>query len=125
MEATRNLALTEEEMHQLIPRMSIEQKVGQLVVVGFEGTRINADIRSIIVRHCVGGITLFARNIQSPRQVAKLTNDLQNLTKETEHRIPLFIAADQEGGWVARLKTGATVFPGNMALGAAGSAELA
>ena len=112
-------------MHQLIPHMSIEQKVGQLIVVGFEGARINADIRSIISQYCVGGVTLFARNIQSLRQVARLTNDLQKLTKETEGRIPLFITTDQEGGWVARLKTGATVLPGNMALGAAGSAELA
>ena len=122
---TRNLALTEEKMHQLIAHMSIEQKVGQLIVVGFEGTRINADIKSNISQHFVGGVTLFARNIQSPRQLARLTTDLQKLTQETEHRIPLFIATDQEGGWVARLKTGATVLPGNMALGAAGSAELA
>jgi beta-N-acetylhexosaminidase len=122
---TRNFALTEEEMHQLIAHMSIEQKVGQLIVVGFEGTRINADIKSNISQHFVGGVTLFARNIQSPRQLARLTTDLQKLTQETEHRIPLFIATDQEGGWVARLKTGATVLPGNMALGAAGSAELA
>ena len=112
-------------MHQLIPQMSIEQKVGQLIVVGFEGTRVNADIKSNISQHCVGGVTLFARNIQSPRQVARLTYDLQKLTRETELRIPLFIATDQEGGWVARLKTGATVFPGNMALGAARSTELA
>ena len=112
-------------MHQLIAHMSIEQKVGQLIVVGFEGTRINADIKSNISQHFVGGVTLFARNIQSPRQLARLTTDLQKLTQETEHRIPLFIATDQEGGWVARLKTGATVLPGNMALGAAGSAELA
>ena len=122
---TQNLALTEEKMHQLIAHMSIEQKVGQLIVVGFEGTRINADIKSNISQHFVGGVTLFARNIQSPRQLARLTTDLQKLTQETEHRIPLFIATDQEGGWVARLKTGATVLPGNMALGAAGSAELA
>ena len=112
-------------MHQLIPQMSIEQKVGQLIVIGFEGTHINADIKSNISQHFVGGITLFDRNIQSPRQIAKLTNDLQKLTRQTEHQIPLFIAMDQEGGWVARLKTGATVLPGNMALGAAASAELA
>ena len=112
-------------MNPLIPRMSIEQKVGQLMVVGFDGTRVNADIRSIITRYFAGGVTLFARNIQSPRQVARLSNDLQKLTRETEHRIPLFVAADQEGGWVLRLKTGATVLPGNMALGAARSAELA
>ena len=121
----RNFALTEREMDQLIPRMSIEQKVGQLVVVGFEGTRLNTEIRSLVSQHFVGGVTLFARNIQSIRQLARLTNDLQTLTQETEPRIPLFIATDQEGGWVARLKTGATVLPGNMALGATRSAELA
>ena len=112
-------------MHQLISQMSVEQKVGQLMVVGFEGTHINADIKSNISHHFVGGVTLFARNIQSPRQIATLTNDLQKLTCQTEHQIPLFIAMDQEGGWVARLKTGATVLPGNMALGAAGATELA
>ena len=112
-------------MHRLLAHMSVEQKVGQLIVVGFEGTRINADIKSNVCRHFVGGVTLFARNIQSPRQIARLTNDLQKLTQETEHQIPLFIAMDQEGGWVARLKIGATILPGNMALGATGSAELA
>ena len=121
----RNLAQTEGEMHQLIARMSLEQKVGQMIVVGFEGVRVNAEIQSLISRYFVGGVTLFARNIKSPRQVAKLTTDLQRLTRETERRIPLFIAADQEGGWVARLKTGATVLPGNMALGATRSEELA
>lgn len=112
-------------MHRLLAHMSVEQKIGQLIVVGFEGTRINADIKSNICRHFVGGVTLFARNIQSPRQIAMLTNDLQKLTQETEHQIPLFIAMDQEGGWVARLKIGATILPGNMALGATESAELA
>ena len=121
----RNLARTEGEMHQLIARMSLEQKVGQLIVVGFEGTRINAEIESNIKQHFIGGVTLFARNIESPRQVARLTTDLQKLTQETERRIPLFIATDQEGGWVVRLKTGATVLPGNMALGATRSSELA
>ncbi len=121
----RNFAQTERDMNQLIPQMSIEQKVGQLIVVGFEGTRLNTEIRSNVSQHFVGGVTLFARNIQSVRQLARLTADLQKLTQETEHRIPLFIATDQEGGWVARLKTGATVLPGNMALGATRSAELA
>ncbi len=109
----------------MITEMTIEEKVGQLIMVGFEGTQANAAIEAHIRERFVGGIVLFSRNIQSPKQTAELTNQLQRLTESTTHRIPLFIGIDQEGGWVIRLKEGATVLPGNMALGATGSTELA
>ena len=112
-------------MNQLVARMSIEEKVGQLIVVGFDGTTVNSTIRANISQRFVGGVALFARNIQSPQQAARLTNDLQQLAQETKHQIPLFMATDQEGGRVSRLKKGATVFSGNMALGATRSGKLA
>ena len=109
----------------MITEMTIEEKVGQLIMVGFEGTQANEAIEAHIRERSVGGIVLFSRNIQSPKQTAELTNQLQRLAESTAHRIPLFIGIDQEGGWVIRLKEGATVLPGNMALGATGSTELA
>lgn len=118
-------ALTEPEIDTMITEMTIEEKVGQLIMVGFEGTQANEAIEAHIRERFVGGIVLFSRNIQSPAQTAELTNQLQRLAESTAHRIPLFIGIDQEGGWVIRLKEGATVLPGNMALGATGSSELA
>src|SRR6266487_5051304 len=50
---------------------------------------------------------------------------LQMIAKEAGHRFPLFIAIDQENGIVQRLGETATIFPGNMALGAIGSEEIA
>ena len=112
-------------MDKLIGTMSIEQKIGQLIVVGFSGTKLNGAIAASISQRFAGGVALFGRNIESPQQVARLTNQLQEVACATEHRIPLFIATDQEGGCVSRLKKGATVFPGNMALGATRSGKLA
>lgn len=118
-------ALTNPEIDTMIAEMTIEEKVGQLIMVGFDGTHTNEAIETHIRERYVGGIVLFSRNIQSPKQTAELTNQLQRLAESTVHRIPLFIGIDQEGGWVIRLKEGATVLPGNMALGATGSTELA
>ena len=118
-------ALTNPEIDTMIDEMTIEEKVGQLIMVGFEGTHANETIETHIRERFVGGVVLFSRNIESPQQTAELTNELQRLAEGTPHQIPLFIGIDQEGGWVIRLKEGATVLPGNMALGATDSTELA
>ena len=109
----------------MIAEMTIEEKVGQLIIVGFDGTQANEAIEAHIRERFVGGVVLFSRNIESPQQTAELTNQLQRLAEATARQIPLFIGIDQEGGWVIRLKEGATVLPGNMALGATDSTELA
>ena len=118
-------ALTNPEIDTMIAEMTIEEKVGQLIMVGFEGTQADETVETYIRERFVGGVVLFSRNIQSPQQTAELTNELQQLASATTHQIPLFIGIDQEGGWVIRLKEGATVLPGNMALGATDSTELA
>jgi beta-N-acetylhexosaminidase len=123
--SSHGFALTDGEIDALIAEMTIEEKVGQLMIVGFAGKQVNKSIREHIGQRFIGGVTLFDRNIQSPQQVARLTNELQGLARGTRHQIPLFIALDQEGGWVTRLKKGATILPGNMALGATDSTELA
>jgi beta-N-acetylhexosaminidase len=62
--------------------------------------------------------------VQSPEQVARLTNDLQTIALQSGHP-GLFIAIDQEGGRVARLTedAGFTEFPSAMALAATGNPE--
>ena len=118
-------ALTNPGIDTMIAEMTIEEKVGQLIMVGFEGTQANETVETHIREQFVGGVVLFSRNIQSPQQTAELTNQLQRLAEGTPRQIPLFIGIDQEGGWVIRLREGATVLPGNMALGATDSTALA
>lgn len=72
----------------------------------------------------LGGVILFARNATHPVAAARLTARLQALAAAAGAP-PLLVAVDQEGGTVARLREGFPVFPGAMALGAAGDLGLA
>ncbi len=101
----------------------MEQKIGQLMVFGFSGKVITEELKMLIREHYVGGIILFGRNIGTPKEVLKLTTELQREAKLAGHEYPLFICTDQENGAVRRLGEGATVFPGAMLLGATQNPE--
>lgn len=92
--------------------MSTIQLAGQRLMVGFDGTLLNEDLKFLIDRLKVGGIILFAGNLQTPDQIRDLCQGVQKYARRCEQP-PLFIAIDQEGGQVARLKEPFTQFPGN------------
>ena len=104
--------------------MSLAQQIGQLFVVGFQGTTPSPEIVELIQKHAVGNVILFSRNAQNAQQVFELTQSLQALARAAGHRFPLLISIDQENGMVQRLGQDATGFPGNMALGAIGSEQM-
>jgi beta-N-acetylhexosaminidase len=91
---------------------SDEQLAGQRLMVGFEGIELNKDLEFLIDRLKVGGIILFAANLKSPDQIKVLCQAIQDYARSCRQP-PLFIAVDQEGGQVARLKAPFTQFPGN------------
>ncbi len=104
--------------------LTLQQKIGQLMVIGFDGITMDVDLRRMITDYHIGGVILFARNVESPKQVAAMTNELQKTALESGNP-GLFIAMDQEGGRVARLTEdkGFTEFPSAMAIGATGDSE--
>ncbi|WP_429886149.1 glycoside hydrolase family 3 N-terminal domain-containing protein [Geoalkalibacter halelectricus] len=89
---------------------SLEEKIGQMLMVGFRGTVVDKDhfvVRAISEKN-LGGVILFdydldtrrsGRNIASPEQLKDLVAALQQASAS-----PLLVAVDQEGGQVARLK---------------------
>ena len=97
----------------------LRRHVGQLAIVGFDGHDLPADIRSLAREFDLGGVIFFARNVESPEQVAELSRQSQALASE----IPLWVSVDQEGGRVARLKRPFTEWPPMITLGRAGSPE--
>lgn len=84
---------------------------GQRLMVGFDGTAFNADLAHLIDTVNVGGVILFAANISAPDGLQQLCADIQGHAR-AGRRPPLFIAIDQEGGQVARLKKPFSEFPG-------------
>ncbi|MCY3914775.1 MAG: beta-N-acetylhexosaminidase [Chloroflexi bacterium] len=100
--------------------MTLAERVGQLMMAGFEGLKPPPHILAWLASGRIGGIYLFARNIKSPAQVKRLIADCRAAAKH-----PILVGIDQEGGIVARLRNGFSESPGAMALGASGDCQLA
>lgn len=111
----------------LINEMTLEEKVGQLLMVHFNGEVANEEAKTLIQQAYVGSIIYYnwANSLHSPEQVRNLSNSLQALASQNRIAFPLLIAVDQEGGAVARLRKGFTEFPGNAALGKSQNPKLA
>jgi len=100
--------------------MKVIHKIGQLLMVGFDGAAPSEEVEELIRKHHIGGVILFSRNIKDPAQCAKLTESLQKAAPDA----PLFIAVDQEGGRVSRLAPPFTQFPPARTLGHCDSVDL-
>lgn len=110
-------------MKWTLQSLSLEQKVGQLFICGFDDIEANEHARALVEQHQVGGIIYFRRNVRSLSQLSALSDSLQELAAAGDQP-PLFIAIDQEGGMVARIdQDGVSRVPGSMALGASGREE--
>ncbi|MEK4365079.1 beta-N-acetylhexosaminidase [Paenibacillus sp. FSL M8-0212] len=108
---------------KLLNDLTLEQKVGQLLMCGFHGQHADEQITHLIRDYHIGGVIYFRRNVESVDQLTRLSAELQNMAAEAG-ALPLMISVDQEGGMVARIdKGGMTQVPGNMALGATGNPE--
>jgi beta-N-acetylhexosaminidase len=104
--------------------LTLEQAVGQKLMLSFVGTEPAPDILATLERQHVGGLTLFRHNnVANPAQVRTLADALQRAA-HASGQPPLLIAADQEGGTLQAFAN-TTPFPGNLALGATRSEELA
>lgn len=95
-----------------VDQLSVEQIAGQRLMVGFDGTTLTGDLKYLIDTVKVGGVILFSRNIEGPEQLKELCHGVRDHALSVGQP-PLFIAVDQEGGEVARLRAPFTEFNGN------------
>ncbi len=100
---------------------ALRRQIGQLLIAGFNGQQIPAELRSLAREFGLGGVILFARNIAVPEQVAELAFDAARLVPD----LPVWVSVDQEGGRVARLKSPFTEWPPMATLGRSGDVALA
>lgn len=91
-----------------------------VIMSGFDGLELDAATEALLARVPFAGYVLFARNVDSVQQVRALTDRLRAYADPS----PL-VAIDQEGGRVARLRTGVEAIPPMMALGATRDVALA
>lgn len=82
--------------------LSLEQKIGQLFIIGFNGKIISEETENLIKEIHPGGILLLDKNIEDEVQLKELINSLQEIALQ-DTGLPLFIAVDQEGGLISRI----------------------
>lgn len=115
-----------ELIEKAIAGMTLEEKVGQMMMPDFrkfngkDVTKMLPEIEEMVKRYHVGGVILFRENVVNTVQTIRLVNDYQ----KGAEKYGLMITIDQEGGIITRLQQG-TDLPGNMALGATRSEDLA
>ena len=95
----------------------MKNKLGQLFIIGLEGKSLTEDEKRFLVEKNIGGVILFGRNIESPKQLHSLIQEIQSLRHKTEDKLPFFVSIDMEGGRVARLKAPFTQWPPMAQLG--------
>ncbi len=101
--------------------LAIRRQIGQLLLAGFDGVQLPVELKALAKEFGLGGVTLFARNIVEPEQVADLCRESSLLMSD----IPAWVSVDQEGGRVARLKSPFTEWPPMATLGRSGDDNLA
>jgi beta-N-acetylhexosaminidase len=90
-----------DNIQKQLDSMSLEEKIGQMIIVGVDGYTSNAHAISLLEDYHVGGFILFKNNIRDAGQALDLINSLK--TSNSKNRLPLFMAVDEEGGRVTRM----------------------
>lgn len=91
---------TPDPVRQRLDAMTDEEKLGQMVIVGLEGTAPDDSLAALIADRHAGGVILFGDNIESAAQLTALTNSIKSLNSGG---IPLLLSIDEEGGTVSRM----------------------
>lgn len=104
-----------------INEMTLDEKIGQMVIVGFDGYAIDDNTRILIKNYHVGGFILYSYNVESSSQLLTLINSLKSMN--SSNRIPLFTSVDEEGGRVSRMPAEFNKLPTNEAIGRINNAD--
>ena len=107
----------DEKADRIVAGMSLAEKVGQMMMIGVQGKDVNDDSLYMLHEYHMGGVIFFDRNMENKEQVKKFTDALQ---KQANEKVPLFIAVDEEGGEVARMKEAFPAPPAQKKLGQEG-----
>lgn len=103
---------------KLLQEMTGDEKIGQVLMLGYMGDQPSEEIMRWIRDRKIGGIKIFGWNANDLSNLTRTIGVMQEAALENRFSIPLLIATDQEGGWVRHVRGNTSITPGNMALGA-------
>ncbi|ADG07339.1 glycoside hydrolase family 3 domain protein [Kyrpidia tusciae DSM 2912] len=105
-----------------LARMTPDEKIGQMVLVGLDGYTVDEHAASLIQTDHVGGFILYKNNIQNVSQLAALLNRLKS--DNAGNPAPLFLSVDEEGGRVSRMPDEVHKLPASAVIGRRNDTDL-
>jgi len=109
----------EQLARELTNQMTDAELLSQSFMFGWAGAEPPQLLYDWVERG-LGSVKVFGWNTDDIHLVTKSINSLQHAANENRFKIPLFVATDQEGGWIRHVKGDTSITPGNMAIGASG-----
>ena len=108
----------QELARNILSRMTDEEKLAQILMFGWAGLDPSPLVLDWVEERSLGNIKIFGWNTDDTFKVAKAITLLQGKAAKNRFGIPLFVATDQEGGWIRHVKGRTSQTPGNLAIGA-------
>ncbi|MDR2897732.1 MAG: glycoside hydrolase family 3 protein [Spirochaetaceae bacterium] len=105
---------------ELVSRMSDGELLAQILMFGWAGREPSTLVTDWVSKRSLGSVKVFGWNTDNITDVANSVRFLQQRAQQTRFKIPLFVATDQEGGWIRHVKGATSDTPGNLAIGASG-----
>jgi beta-N-acetylhexosaminidase len=99
----------------MIDQMTLEEKIGQLLVIGAKGTTFSDEMDNLILNFHVGGVIIMGENVSTKLELLQLMNDIKKANEPNKN--PLFLSVDEEGGRVSRLPAGLPKLPTSEKIG--------
>ncbi|QNK89570.1 MULTISPECIES: beta-N-acetylhexosaminidase [Sporosarcina] len=103
------------KVEEMVDQMTLEEKVGQLLVIGVEGTSFSSEMDNLIRNYHVGGVIIMGRNVATTNEMLQLINGIKKANEL--NKIPLFLSVDEEGGRVSRMPVGIPKLPTSAQIG--------
>ena len=107
----------------LVDRMSNEELLAQIYMFGWSGSEPGELVLNWIRLRSIGSLKVYGWGTNNVEDVARSVATVQQEAEKTRFKIPLYIATDQEGGWIRHIKGDTSDTPGNLAIGASGELQ--
>ncbi|MBN1899262.1 MAG: glycoside hydrolase family 3 protein [Spirochaetes bacterium] len=122
---TSIILFNKQRLETFILTLTPSQKIGQLLMIAPRSADLDQGLAEMIKEYNIGNMKIFGKNFVSKNRLIRLISQAQNLSLKQNKGIPMFVATDQEGGWIAHLKKGFTIPPSPMAIGRTKDKKLA
>lgn len=106
-----------------LQQLTLEEKVGQMILAGVKGTTLDDQARQMIAGQKIGGVIFYANNVTTLQGTAAFVQSIKQANQQNP--VPILMSVDQEGGKVSRMPDAVESIPSSRKVGKTNDTALA